>query len=260
MGAKEFTGKSVQDAIKIGLEELGVGIDEVNIEILNEGTGGLFGIGAKKAQIRITPLDEDYTPSTPADDDEDEGVMSSVVKSAAKNLEASLEKEAKKAEAAESGNSNKEVSEQHIKCVTDFLDGLFKNMGVECTYDIKTRGNEITVNIKSNDSGKIIGHRGDTLDAIQYLTRLVLHKQDLPYASVIVQTENYREKREQTLKALASRLANKVERTGRRVTLEPMKPYERRIIHEALQNNPAVTTESQGEEPNRFVVIKPASN
>lgn len=299
MASKEFTGKNVQDTIKKGLEEMGLSIDEADIEIVSEGGGGLFGIGAKKAVIRITPIDDDFTiggnksgsdikgdykaqsfkeKAEAFADRAEEKVeeIAEVIKERAKDvaedledladragnklesfgerIEEQLEKEEKELQKAIDKSMD---STKHVEFITNFLSGLFERMGISCTYDIMQKGDVLTVNISSNETGKLIGHRGETLDAIQYITRLALHKQDLPYRSVIVQTENYREKREQTLRNLAKRLEAKVERTGKKITLEPMKPYERRIIHETLQSSKTVNTDSFGEEPNRYVVIMP---
>lgn len=279
MESREFTAKSVQEAIKKGLEEMNLAIDEADIDIVTEATSGIFGFGAKKAVVRITPMDDENidVKKSLSEESYNKGKKSGVLdnvgdvldniedkledigEKAEKKLEAMADKveqtaENKKADDLVDANIN---SSEHVEFLVDFLDGLFEKMGMECTYEITQRGDTLNVNIKSNDSGKLIGHRGETLDSIQYITRLAIHKTDLPYRSIIVQTENYREKREQTLRNLAGRLAVKVERTGRRVTLEPMKPYERRIIHETLQDNPNVKTSSEGVEPNRHVVVSP---
>ena len=124
--------------------------------------------------------------------------------------------------------------------------------GVERAYD------EITdIDLSGEDIGFIIGHRGETLDALQYLTSLQVNKGGKEYRRVTLDTEGYRAKREQTLIALAGRMANKVHKSGRRMMLEPMNPYERRILHATLQDHPYVTTHSEGDEPNRRVVIAP---
>lgn len=271
----EFTGKNVQEALQNGLNELGLSIDEVDYEIVSEGGGGIFGIGAKKAVVKIMPIDDELSVSDKENVRQDKS-FTEVIKDTAENIAEKIEDFTDKVEEKidevedkiedvieekiESKFSKKdsdiEDSTKHIEFLTSFLDGLFERMDVKCSYVITQNDDILTVNISSNESGKLIGHRGETLDAIQYITRLAIHKQDLPYRGVVVQTENYREKREQTLRSLANRLAAKVERTGRRVTLEPMKPYERRIIHEELQNHDKVKTDSLGEEPNRYVVIE----
>ena len=138
----------------------------------------------------------------------------------------------------------------------DFLREITEKMGLELA--VKAMENEecIYFDISGKDSGSIIGKRGQTLDSIQYLTSLVVNKDSAKYTRVIVDAENYRQKRERTLEQLANRLADKVRRTGKSVRLEPMNPYERKVIHATLQKNPAVTTRSEGEEPYRRVIIE----
>lgn len=280
MAERKFTGKNVQDAIKTGLEEMGLAIDEANIEIISEGASGIFGFGAKKAVIKISPVDfeaevkealeekdetskekiEKFSKSVKKKADNLKEDAKELVENAEEKLEAFGEKiENRLEEGMEKLNDatyKKMDSTKHVEFLTEFLNGLFERMSISCEYDIIQKGETLIVNINSNEIGKIIGHRGETLDAIQYITRLAIHKQNLSYRSIIVQVENYREKREQTLRGLAKRLASRVERTDREVVLEPMRPFERRIIHETLQNNPKITTSSHGEEPNRYVVIE----
>lgn len=137
-----------------------------------------------------------------------------------------------------------------------FLDDIFKNMNLMCEVSIKEEPVMIKINLSGPNMGILIGHRGETLDALQYLVSLVVNKKhDEEYRRVILDTENYRLKREETLKRLASRLAYKVKTTGKYVKLEPMNPYERRVIHSALQGNDNITTYSEGDEPFRRVVI-----
>ena len=129
-------------------------------------------------------------------------------------------------------------------------------MGVEVSVDVNTdeEGN-VRVNMQGDSQGILIGRRGETLDALQYLTSLQVNKGRGEYIRVTLDTEGYRARREEALIRLANRMANRAVKTGRRVSMEPMNPYERRILHSALQGNPAVTTHSEGEEPNRHVVI-----
>ena len=138
-----------------------------------------------------------------------------------------------------------------------FLDDVFKAMGIDATVNIKYDEFDKTMNIDltGEDMGILIGKRGQTLDSLQYLTNLVVNKNVEDKIHVKVDTEDYRKRRRQTLENLAKNMASKVKRTRRSVTLEPMNPYERRIIHSALQNDKYVTTHSEGEEPYRKVVI-----
>lgn len=200
----EKTAKTVQEAIGLALEELGVRREDVDIEILDEGSKGIFGIGGKLARVQVS-LKE-----------------------------------------TESSRSEEAVS---------FLRNVLTKMNVAVEIDMTEDDESIMLKITGKDSGIIIGRRGETLDALQYLTSLVVNKQSDDYKRVTIDIENYRQKREETLVKLADRLADRVVRYRKSVTLEPMNPYERRIIHSTLQNNRLVETHSVGEEPNRKVVI-----
>lgn len=137
----------------------------------------------------------------------------------------------------------------------EFLDDLFFAMGIKVDVDITDGDGMLDINLSGDDMGIVIGKRGDTLDAIQYLTSLAVNRIEGPYTKVSIDTENYREKRKEALVTLANRIADKVVRTGRRHMFEPMNPYERRVIHASLQDHESVHTYSVGEEPNRKVVI-----
>lgn len=198
----EKTSKSIDEAIDLALAELGASRDMVEIEILDEGSKGLFGIlGGKDARVAVT--------------------LKQTAKTAAQ----------------------------------DFLNDVFFAMGMKVNVEIDEKEGELDINLSGDDMGIIIGKRGDTLDALQYLTSLAANRIEGPYTKVSIDTENYREKRKEALDALANRVAEKVARTGRRHIFEPMNPYERRVIHAALQDHDAVHTYSIGDEPNRKVVI-----
>ena len=137
----------------------------------------------------------------------------------------------------------------------NFLKEMFIAMGLIVNVETKLKDRQLEIKISGDDMGIIIGKRGQTLDAVQYLVNLVVNKGTAPYISVPLDTENYRERRKETLETLAFNLAKKVKHTGKNVVLEPMNPYERRIIHSALQNDRYVTTYSEGDEPYRNVVI-----
>jgi len=147
------------------------------------------------------------------------------------------------------------VKEDPKKIAAEFLDQMLKGMGIKATYNMKLENDILYVDVIGRDMGVLIGRRGQTLDAIQYLVSLVVNKNRENYLKVIMDTENYRKKREETLIRLAKKLAYKVQVTKEDIVLEPMNPYERRIIHAALQNHPKVVTRSQGEEPFRKVII-----
>lgn len=140
--------------------------------------------------------------------------------------------------------------------IKDFLSRVLELMGVEARIEITEEESQIMVKLNGKNMGLVIGRRGETLDALQYITNLVVNKGKSDSKRIIIDTEEYRSKREETLRKLAKRLADKVQRTKKSIVLEPMNPYERRIIHSTLQNHPYVMTYSEGEEPYRKVVIK----
>lgn len=150
-----------------------------------------------------------------------------------------------------------EVKDVNAVVAKTFLSQVFDSMGLDVNITAKSDSESLNVNMAGDNMGVIIGKRGDTLDALQYLTSLVVNHESEDRIRVILDTENYREKRHSALIALANRLADKVARTGRKYTLEPMNPYERRIIHSCLQANDEVTTFSVGEDPYRKIVIAP---
>ena len=141
------------------------------------------------------------------------------------------------------------------KTAKEFLREMFVAMGIIVNIETELKEKQLLINLSGSDMGILIGKRGQTLDSIQYLVNLVVNKGNAPYLSITLDTENYRQRRKETLESLAYNLAKKVKQTGKKVVLEPMNPYERRIIHSSLQNNRYVTTYSEGEEPYRNVVI-----
>ena len=150
-----------------------------------------------------------------------------------------------------------EAKKDNVKRATDFLDGLFELLNIPVSCEVNEIDDKIVYNLITTSSSSIIGYRGETLDAIQTLAGAVVNIGNEEYKRVVVDCEGYRQKREDTLKALALRLADKAVKSGRPVTLEPMNPFERRVIHSALADSETVKTESQGVEPKRHVVIIP---
>lgn len=150
----------------------------------------------------------------------------------------------------------KDLTEVKDLPVEKFLRDIADEMGIDLDFAVKQGENVLFIECTGKDTGVIIGKRGQTLDAVQYLAGIVANKGTSGYTRVIIDAENYRAKRERTLVNLANRLAGKVERTGRSVTLEPMNPYERKVIHAALQSNPKVATRSEGKDPYRKVIIE----
>ena len=150
--------------------------------------------------------------------------------------------------------------ENNLNKINEFLQVLFDKMRLNPEISVKEEEGNILVNLQGEDLGILIGRRGETLDSLQFLVNLFVNKSSENYKKIIIDIEDYRKKRENTLYSLAEKLSNKVKRTGRKISLEPMSPQERRIIHMALQENKSVNTYSEGEEPFRKVVIAPKRN
>ena len=357
MRSQEFTGKTTQEAIDVGLAAFGVTIADVHVDVLQEGAKGLFGLfGSKPARVRLTVMEEEREDdhglsdllgsfslnenqkkakpapkaeapkaapapkaeapkAAPAPKAETPKAASAPKAEAPKAAPAPKAEQAPKAEApkteaeaaepapqAESApkaerkprppRQKKPKTEQKAvqpaaeaeekayqpmepaRTFTPteppvlfdeatpagraqrFLMDVTDRMGVKVdVYVDDSVENSLYIHMIGDTLGILIGRRGETLDALQYLTSLQVNKGREGYIRVTLDTENYRAKREDSLRRLAQRMANRAQKTGRRVVLEPMNPYERRVLHTALQNHPAVTTHSEGEEPNRRVVI-----
>ena len=204
MKSIEIEGKTVEEALNKALLELKTDEHMVDVDVLEQGSKGLFNvIGVKPAKVRVS-LKYDY-----------------------------------------------------IEEARNFLANILKAMKIDAEINIEEDDDTLHINLNGKNIGLLIGYRGETLDSIQYLVSLVVNKvHELPHKRVILDTENYRSKREETLKGVAIKTANRVMKTKRSFKLEPMDPYERRIIHSALQANAFVVTHSEGEEPFRRVVIE----
>lgn len=201
MKVLDKTGKTIDIAIEAALQELGVAREDTEIEILEQPTKGLFGLGAKEALVRVT------------------------------------------------------VKDDPVATAKEFLQHIFAKFELDIEIKVKEEQDFTTLDLVGENLGILIGRRGETLDALQYLTNLTVSRKYQEKHKFILDAENYRGKREETLERLAKKLAAKVVDTNRSVSLEPMSPYERRIIHTVLQEYPGVRTFSEGEEPYRKVVI-----
>ena len=249
MDFSEKWGTDIDTAVELALADLKLTIDEVDVTVLEEPSRGFFGIGSKLALVRV------------------EKKKTQEVKEPEKKEKKTVEK-AEKAQTQKTATPKKEeikkeieVKEENLVPCEDhealrFLKEVIKEMGLDLDITAKKGENSLYLDIQGKDSGTIIGKRGQTLDAIQYLTSLVATNESEVYTRVVVDAENYRAKREKTLEALANRLANKVVKTKRSVKLEPMNPYERKVIHAALHDHPKVVTRSEGQDPYRRVVIE----
>lgn len=317
MSAYESTGKTVEEAVSEGLKKLGLSIGEVQVDILEEGSKGLFGLfGSKTARVRLTVKEEERSETVFADSLSSYDAERRAPKKAEKPAEPAkaapqaprevpqapkaerapkpdkpqkparlkmdsveqapkaergpkperIEKPAR-APKAEKPALSRMPSEPAVPAeqrdpqsdegkVQAFLQELTRLMGLEISVHVHTdeEGN-IRVSMQGDTLGILIGRRGETLDALQYLTSLHINRGRQEYTRVTLDSEGYRAKREDALVRLANRMANRAQRTGRKVSLEPMNPYERRILHSALQGHEGISTHSEGEEPNRHVVI-----
>lgn len=234
----EFTGKTVEEAVEKGLKELGLTKDEADIRILEEGKKKLF--GWVKARVELAAKE------TQTDEQETKDCACT---HCSENKE--VEKETVcKTECCQGGMTDGERT-------VAFLDGLFEILNITACTELVSEGDKVEINVTAANTNPIIGKHGAMLDAIQTLAGAVANTGREDYKRVVVDCENYRENRESTLKKLAENLAQKAVRLGKKVKLEPMNPYERRIIHAALSEREGVSTQSEGKEPNRCIVIIP---
>ena len=305
MKSIEATGKTVKDAIRNGLAELGCDSDDVDIQVVEMGSPGLFGMFGKPAKVRLTvkaddpaldiempvlsldagnarkpkankPKAEKSAKAEPAEAEAEEIASEEAprekksrnrrrrrggARSEGEAVEASEGEEQTIAEPAPViehepfvATAEADQSDDAKKAVA-FLAGLTDRMGVPVSIELMETPEQLRMQMAGENMSLLIGRRGETLDALQYLTSLNINRGREEYLRVSIDTENYRAKREEALRKLAVRMAGRAKKSGRRVALEPMNPYERRILHSALQNDPEVTTHSEGEEPYRRVII-----
>ena len=269
-GSIRVSAKTVDDAITEALIQLGVTSDRLEYEVIEKGSAGFLGIGMKQAVIEARRKPE------PKEEKIEEPVVEEPVKAEPKKVEtvqpqkaaaekkadepqkAAFEKAVEKEVKEEVKKETKlvEVQPQTIEAVEDFLKNTMKAMDMEVEFKTEIdQDGALCVDMSGEHMGILIGKRGQTLDSLQYLANRVANKHQEGYVRVKLDTENYRARREETLRHLAKNIAHKVKRNRRPVALEPMNPYERRIIHSTLQSDPYVMTHSEGEEPFRKVVI-----
>lgn len=230
----EKTAKTVEEAVNAALGELQADKENVIVEVLEKPSRGILGIGSKLAKVKVT-LKEVKAPEPVKDVEKETAKEVRKEKKETRVLDYTLEKEKAK----------------------KFLREVLEAMDIKAEIRLKDTKEGLYINLSGPKMGIIIGRRGQTLDSLQYLVSLVVNKdkeKDV-FVKIILDTEDYRKKREETLQRLAKRLAERVQKTGKRVELEPMNPYERRIIHYTLQEFQDITTFSEGEEPYRKVII-----
>lgn len=284
----EVSAKTVNDAITKACIELEASSDKLEVQVISEGSSGFLGFGSKPAVIKVRVKEtaeetvedilswkEEEKPSVKEAPVKAEKAEKAVQASPVKNTEDVKPYEpAKKAQTAEAKETQDttekkpvvEKTEEEIvsmkAAAQQFLDSVFGAMKipVDITMNYRKESGRLEVDFAGEDMGILIGKRGQTLDSLQYLTSLVVNKDQDEYVRVKLDTENYRKRRKETLENLAKNIAYKVRKTRKAVSLEPMNPFERRIIHSALQSNKWVETFSEGKEPYRHVVISPKGN
>lgn len=272
MEYQNFKGKTVEDALTNASIALGMTSDHISYEVIDKGSVGFLGFASKDAVIRVR-LGEDSE-----EDAKKEDIAHEADSTTAANQESFVENREEKdkessepdqlktvsddpSHAKDQDKKNDSISDDELSKVEDvaenFLNDVFEKMGltVSIKKDYDKESKSLNLDLVGPDMGVIIGKRGQTLDSLQYLTNLVVNRKTSNYVRVKIDTENYRERRKETLENLAHNVAYKVKKTRRPVALESMNPYERRVIHAALSEDPYVTTHSEGEEPYRHVVV-----
>ena len=281
MDYSEKWGVDVEEAVKLALMDLKVSRDEVEVTVLEEPSKGFFGIGSKLAKVRVEkkkkpePEPVAVKPAAEADAVKERPARETrpqekEQKSNKKNHKENKVSKSNRAPKEQKPREQKSREVKEIASIVDksklhdiedhealrFLKEVTEKMGLDLSIRAMAGDDMVYLEMDGKDSGTVIGKRGQTLDSIQYLTSLVVNKNSEKYIKVVVDAENYRAKRQKTLEQLANRLAAKVIKTKKYVRLEPMNPYERKVIHATLQQNRNITTRSEGEEPYRRVVIE----
>jgi spoIIIJ-associated protein len=241
----EIEGKTIDEAIEKACQEFGLPREKLNIEILTEGSSGFLGlVGAKKARIKAGILSFDLgLESTPE-----------------KRIEQTFEqKEAPKTESRQSAVTRESVTRESLAMTAkETLEGILARMGLDFPVHVEETKDSINLKIEGDGSGLLIGKGGQTLDALQYVVNKSTNKNGKDRKRIILDTEDYRKRREKTLTALAEKLGQKVKKTRKPVTVNPLNAHDRRIIHLALQDDKQLTTKSRGDGNYRKIIILPA--
>lgn len=266
-----FTAKSIEEAKELAAAKFGVKVSEISFEIIEEAKAGFLGIGKKDAKVKAT---YEAKPAEAPKSAKKEPVKAEIkaenaapaVKQTADAEEVKSEEPAAPAESAEEDIDEysivnytliEDASQIHpkVKLAQDYITSVLKAMDVTAEFTVYQNETGAIINIESDNNGTIIGRRGDTLDAIQYLCSIIANKGDKDYFRITIDCYGYRKKRKETLEQLAAKVAKSVLRTGRSQPLEPMNPYERRVIHSAVSSIEGVSSRSVGEEPYRKIII-----
>ena len=261
----EISAKTVDDAINEGLIRLGTTRDKMDVEVLEKESSGFLGfIGRHDAKIRVrfkevkpAPVPEKKTIKEEKTDFVKNNIETKPEEKPVADIQRKPKKKFDEIEKNEpvSADRQEKAKADAVKFLTD----VFKAMKLEAVVNVEfdAAENELSIDVKAEDMGVLIGKRGQTLDSLQYIVSLAINKDSNEYVKVKLDSENYRIRRKETLENLAKNIASKVKRTGRPVSLEPMNSFERRIIHSALQGDPDCETFSEGNDPYRKVVVKP---
>lgn len=266
-----FTAKTVEEAKNLAAQKFGKSIDDIRFEIIEEGKkGGFLGLGAKDAKVKATV--EDAAPAAPVEAPAAAPVAETVeaVTETVTGTVETIEKaeETVKMETAAPAADEEDFSldnftlieneadyDPKVKIAKDYITSILRAMNIEAEFTVYQNESGAVINIESDNNGTIIGRRGETLDSIQYLCSIIANKGDKDYFRITIDCLGYRSKRRETLEQLANKVAKSVLRTGRSQPLEPMNPYERRVIHSAISKIEGVSSRSVGEEPYRKIII-----
>ena len=258
---QRFEAKTVEEAITNATVSLGITSDEIDYEVVEKGSSGFLGINSKNAVISVWKKadaikEEEAKKAAEEKANKEAAKKEAEAKAEANNENANVDKKSEK-------SSKEYVVDPHaFEEAKKFLDEVFSSMNleVEISSSIDEENNILEIELKGPEMGVIIGKRGQTLDSLQYLTSLAVNRKVENHTKIKLDTEDYRRRRKETLENLAKNTAYKAKRNKRSVSLEAMNPYERRIIHSALQDDKYVKTHSEGEEPYRHVVVVPKNN
>ena len=252
---QEFYAPTVEEAVTRASAALGVAWDQLDFEVLDRGSGGFLGIGARDARILVEQPSSEFASPTLAEDDR---VRESSYQQGASPGEEPGEEPPEAVELVEDeGPSTARAPDELIVAVDEFMTSLIDAMGFDATVDAYDSGDAITIEVATPEAGLFIGQKGETIDAVQYLLNVAIYKDRTFVKRLVVDSEGYRRRRVEAIQGMAHRTARRALREKRPVGLPPMSPAERRVVHLFLQENPGVTTFSDGEEEDRRVIVSP---
>ncbi len=247
---QEFHAATVEEAVHKASEALNIAREQVRFEILDQGSSGFLGIGARDARIVVEHISAVADSPPPDVDDAQATTKERTTHSSEGSMKTSRPVE-------EGAPTHSEVPDDLIIAIDEFTIALIEGMGIDATVDVYDSGDVIAVDVTTEETGLFIGQKGETVDAIQYLLNVVMYKNRPFLKKIVVDSEGYRQRRIEAIQGMAHRTARRALREKRPLSLPPMSPAERRVIHLFLKDNPNVTTSSEGEEENRRVVVNP---